>query len=387
MAQYRVKDPAGQEHIIDGPEGATPDEVMAQAQKLISSGQSQSQPDTSMLDVAKYAAQAPFTQPYEAVKFGAQNPEKLPSQLPAMGAVAGELLAGPPGAAIGAGLGQIGKRIGDIGLGNTQPGDAMNPAKEAVTPMIQSAIAGIPGVSGFLQPGKQTVAQSAIKGLAKAGQTLSGAKKDVLEQAVKQGYSTYAAPSLPKAQEIFGQALGPEGQAALKQSATEVFDPALGKARSIATEIGTKLENGDPITAIEALKARQATDRVISATSITDKSARQALFDWRTKFDDIITNQNGPLAKASDLYRKAIVKDQLLSPTRLNKSGEPSAFLPMIVGHGMMGKGIESGLGVLTGTSPAVWGAGATSLGAITPEMRQAALASFIDRVTTKETP
>lgn len=39
MAQYRVKDPQGQEHIIDGPEGATPDEVMAQAQSLISSNE------------------------------------------------------------------------------------------------------------------------------------------------------------------------------------------------------------------------------------------------------------------------------------------------------------------------------------------------------------
>lgn len=42
MAQYRVQDPQGQEHIIEGPDNATPDEVMQQAQALIPSGQSRS---------------------------------------------------------------------------------------------------------------------------------------------------------------------------------------------------------------------------------------------------------------------------------------------------------------------------------------------------------
>jgi len=35
MTQYQVKDPSGNLHIIDGPDGATQDEIMAQAQKLI----------------------------------------------------------------------------------------------------------------------------------------------------------------------------------------------------------------------------------------------------------------------------------------------------------------------------------------------------------------
>src|SRR5579863_8620638 len=35
MAQYQVQDPAGQTHVIEGPDGATPDQVMAQAQALV----------------------------------------------------------------------------------------------------------------------------------------------------------------------------------------------------------------------------------------------------------------------------------------------------------------------------------------------------------------
>ncbi len=48
--QYQVKDPQGQLHVIDGPEGATPDEVMAQAQKLVPSSPAPQQP--SLMDKA-----------------------------------------------------------------------------------------------------------------------------------------------------------------------------------------------------------------------------------------------------------------------------------------------------------------------------------------------
>src|SRR3990167_2622947 len=37
MDRYRVKDPQGVQHVIEGPEGATPDQVLAQAQALIPS--------------------------------------------------------------------------------------------------------------------------------------------------------------------------------------------------------------------------------------------------------------------------------------------------------------------------------------------------------------
>lgn len=37
MAQYQVKDPSGNLHIISGPDGATPDQIITQAQQLIPS--------------------------------------------------------------------------------------------------------------------------------------------------------------------------------------------------------------------------------------------------------------------------------------------------------------------------------------------------------------
>jgi hypothetical protein len=55
MVHYSVKDPHGVEHIIDGPEGATPDEVIAQAQKIIPQQQQSSQPESHNTGLQKVA--------------------------------------------------------------------------------------------------------------------------------------------------------------------------------------------------------------------------------------------------------------------------------------------------------------------------------------------
>lgn len=299
-----------------------------------------------------------------------------PSALPIAGAVVGSAIAPGPGTAVGAGVGQIAKRMVDIYHGSP----VQSPAQEAIAPMAQAVAGGLPEVSGIMSPGTSTLADKVGQGLAKAGQTMSGVKADILKQATNQGYSTYGAPSIAKAQEVFGAVLGPEGQAAMKQPASEAFDASLGKARSLASEIGTKLENGETVSAIDALKARQATDRIISATPITDKVARKSLYDWRTKFDDVMSDQSGPLKEVSNLYRQAKVKAAILNPTRITKSGEPSAFLPLVLGAGA--RGAEGIANTLIGTSPMAWGLGATTLGSIPPIAGRAALAAFIDKVT-----
>lgn len=327
------------------------------------------------------------------------TPEKLSQQLPVIGTVAGGIFGGL-GAPIGAGLGQIGKRMAGMAYGTEPLSESKAPIwnkpstylnRESIGPMVQSAVAGIPDVSGVFTKGKKTISDAIVSGFSKAGQTLSGVKKDVLEQAHEQGLKTYLAPSVPKAQEAFGKAIGPEGQAVMKEGVEEAFDPALGKARQKAVEIGLKLEKGEPVTALEALQARQATDRVISSTPGKDKLARRALFDWRSKFDKVMASQSGPLKEASTGYRKALVKSQILSPTRLTKSGEPSAFLPMVLGAASIGGYGSGNAGKTTGalasglaaTSPFVWGAGATISGAINPTVRRALLTELIDRVIT----
>ena len=309
------------------------------------------------------------------------TPENLSPYLPVAGAVAGGMF-GPAVAAIGAGGGQILSRMADVGYGRVPASDAMDPKTEAIGPMVQSAAAGIPDVSGVLSAGKRTLGEAVVRGFAKTGQTLSGVKQDVLEQAHRQGVKTYLAPSVSKAQENFGKALGPEGQAAMKTPLDDVFDPALGNARSLAKEAAEKMAKGETLTATEALKARQATDRIISATSQKDKMARNALFDIRKKFDEVMTSQSGSLKKASTDYRKALVKSHILSPTRLNKGGEPSAFLPLVLGAG--GRGLAGVASTLTGTSPMMWGLGATVTGSVSPTARRALVAEFVDRITMK---
>lgn len=287
---------------------------------------------------------------------------------PAMGAVG--LGSSAATAAAGAGLGQIAKDAVSVARGDpnapTAPGAAaFSAGSQALGAGLMQeprALKEIPGVSKVTQMASD-LASKTTNALARGAETLTGLKARDVAQAAKQGISTYLNPSLGKATEIFGEALGPEGQKALKVPAEDAFDAALGRARGIAKDVGTRLENGKPISSIDALKARQATDRIISSTPVTDKLARRSLYDWRSKFDDIISSQNGPLKEASNTYRKAIVKDKILNLTRLNKSGEPSAFLPMLAGHGAMAKGLEAGLGMLTMTSPAVAGLLATTGG------------------------
>lgn len=353
-------------------------------------------PDFPASQVATEATKTALMAPFDVTKSMLQNPEAIAAQAPAAGAVIG--------GAAGAGVGQIAKRMAGIAYGTEkappiQPGPffGMNnlwQGKEAIVPAAQAAVAGIPDVSGVLTAGKKTLSQAAMGAFTKAGQTVSGAKQDILQQAADQGFSTYSAPSMSTAKEIFAEALGPEGRAASKTTAQQAFDPALGQARDLATEVGTKIEKGESISALDALKARQATDRVISATPRWDTKTRAALFDWRTKFDDVMTGQSDKLANASTQYRKAIVKDQILNPTRINKHGEPSALLPMLAGvagplagyeSGHTGKGVLGAAGYLAVTSPMAWGAGAVLGGAISPQVRQAALASFIDKITTRD--
>lgn len=341
-------------------------------------GVAQRSPDQSSQDqiqgVLKQAGQAALaSSPANLTKSLFQTD---PATMQRVGGGALPIMGGAFGGPVGAAAGELARQAtGTVLAPDTVPKSGLGrfgsvmAAGVAEEPKALDLIPGVPQAKQVLS----NVASKFGKGLARAGETLSGLKKDVTKQAFEKGFSAYGAPSLPKAQQIFGDALGSEGQVAMRQGAAEAFDPALGKAREIATEIGAKIEKGQPVTAIEALKARQATDRVISATPITDKISRKALYGWRNQFDNELASQSGKLADASRTYRNAIIKDKITNLTRMNKSGEPSAFLPMIVGHGMVGAsagaagglsgGLAGGLGMLTATSPAVWGLGAAAAG------------------------
>lgn len=289
---------------------------------------------------------------------------------------------GVPAAALTAGTMAIGKRMADLKKQSDagQVMDTGTPLQEAKGPMIQTALAGLMQQPGLLKnltpadtpaigatetPGVQPAIDmvkkggSAIKnGLMRWGASWTGAQQSALEQAGEQGLKkTYwDTPNMESAQATFGNALGPEGRAAMAEdaSAANAFDPQLAHARNTAKDVGIMIEKGQPVSATQALQGRQAVDRVISSTPVTDKKTLDILYGWRNRFDNELASQSGKLADASRLYRRAVVKDQLTNVSRINKSGRPSALLPMLLGSG--GRGGMGILNAVTMTSPLAWG-------------------------------
>lgn len=298
--------------------------------------------------------------------------------LPLLGAMVGSTVANPGlGAAAGAGVAQIAKNAYGIATGDP---NAPRTAKDAaLSAMGQSAGAGIAQEPQVLQgiPGvpqaSQFIGKMASKGgkvAAKIGEMMTGVKAKDLEQAADQGLSTYSAPSMEKAQDIFGDAMAQEGipsRPPLKQ----VIDPALSTARKVALQVGDKLEKGLDITAEEALRGRQAVDRIYNATPLRDRVTRGNLADIRTSFDAALSDKSGALADASTKYRQAIVKSNILNPFRITKQGQYSAVAPMIatlaatagVGSGHKEGSALGGLGYLAASSPMLAGLAATTGG------------------------
>ncbi len=147
------------------------------------------------------------------------------------------------------------------------------------------------------------------------------------------------------------------------------------------------------LTAQEALQGRQAVDRIIASTPQKDKPTLLALGNLRDQFNQKLSELSPETAAASKTYADAILKRNLTKVMPVNKSGEYSKLAPYLAaaagsavgfGHHNTGEGALAGAGYLLGTSPLAMGAGAAALGAISPEFRRAALAAFIDKVTTK---
>lgn len=89
------------------------------------------------------------------------NPEfqqKVAPWLPAVGGAVGAL-GGPAGIPIGAGLGSIGQQV--LRVANNDPTAPTTPMAAAKDAMIQTAVAGVPEVSGWVNPGVRTVGKAA----------------------------------------------------------------------------------------------------------------------------------------------------------------------------------------------------------------------------------
>lgn len=305
--------------------------------------------------------------------------------LPIAGSIAGGIagLPGVPvtggmssigGAALGGAAGESYRQLGARALGLPSPDSSADAAKKiGIEGAISGATEGALKVAGvaakpFAEPISNALSKAGKTG-ARVVESFTGVKVPDVLQAAKQGLKTYVAPGMERAQEIFGNALEKTGIKA-RPPLKQILDPQLGVARKIALEIGQKLEAEAPVTAEEALRARQAVDRIYAATPLADRATRGHLLDLRSAFDTALSNESGALAEASKIYRQAIVKSNILNPIRITKQGQLSA-VPAILGAtagsivGTKNRSPLEGFGTaatsLAATSPALWGAGITT--------------------------
>jgi hypothetical protein len=314
------------------------------------------------------------------------NPQNLARMagpyLPALGGAVGSAINPGMGSAIGAGLGSIAGNMASIYGGDknapTTPGSA---AKEA---MINTLVSGFPDTT---QAGK--LAQLGRKGIAKTFEAVAGPKANVYEQAMRQGLKTYTAPSMEEAEQGFENALTKEGIG--RPPVQNIYDPQLAQARDTAKSVMEKVRSGplvkgiSPVNPEEALRGKQAIDRIIAATPQGDKGALTEMYKDRDTLNDILSNVSGPLSDASKNYRQAIVKKSLMSPLRVTKAGKPSAFITILSALDALGANSLKPLAYPLATGPAATGLAATAGGDIMrllskPGVRQAITAEILRR-------
>lgn len=211
-------------------EDTVPSPVNSQFQSSDKGGADYSQPQTfSIADSANRALQSVVTAPGKVVR--SLTPEKMSGFLPAAGGVVGSAIAPGLGSAAGVGIGQILKRAADIGYGKVQPAEAMNPSSEAVTPMVQTALAGLPEVQGVKTAvnnvasnlGRRALgfSKGMIKRLKGGTDEANQAANEMLQQGVIRPFSG-AKATLARAEDVaatsgkaVGEALAKTGQNAL----------------------------------------------------------------------------------------------------------------------------------------------------------------------------
>src|SRR5258708_371642 len=315
--------------------------------------------------------------PWEDYQVPQKNPsafEKYGKALQTGGAVVGGLLGNVPGAILGGAGGEAARQLLGRAMGEQTPQTSMAAAKDIG---IEGAISGATeGGTRLLGMAARPLAEPFGNMMSRVGKTgaelteaVTGLKVPDVMQAARQGVKTYLAPGMGKAQEIFGGALEKAGIKS-RPPLNQILDPQLGVARKIALEVGSKLEKGGQISAEEALRARQATDRIIAGTPIKDRATRGSLMELRNTFDEALSSRSGSLKDASVKYRQAIVKRNLLNPMRITKQGQMSAVAPLLastvgstvgVSRKSPGEGFGAGALTMAAGSPLLWGAGITA--------------------------
>lgn len=240
-------------------------------------------------------------------RFASDPIKNTMENLPLVGATVGSVVAPGVGTAVGAGLGQIGKRMYDI----SQGAPVGSPGQEAVMPMVQTAVAGLPevgGVKAAIQKGAQSLAAkgSGIKGAILKRIGLDRARQagqDMLDTNVIQPFSgTEATKGRAEAvSEGAGQAIG-EGLSSLDEAGVRSFNP-----RVLARKVYNAIKPGRLGGAYNAqeIAAREVRDTILAHRAggqpITFDSA-QALKETLQDMGKFNTMSDGMKAR---MYRKA----------------------------------------------------------------------------------
>lgn len=380
--RYKVRDPQGNLHIIEGPDGATPDQVIAQAQQLIPQAQPQTQenPQSYLQQLQQSAMgglmQKPGFEPppgigneaaYLAGKYGPSAVGGTIGSLamPGAGTVFGAALGPAMGAAVGAGAGAMAGRslqnLGQVVSNQVQPGSAIQKTTTqlAAEPTTDALLQGL--FAGGLAKAGQALKEPAID----YASGMTGVKKNLMSRAFQNISDVFGADSVKEA----GENLGDMAAKAGIQTGTDGYKLAtasmLGKdAATDEFSTGTTLamarlarETGlDALDPQELYSLREGLSKAMAAPKYADphgafsqnfRMYAQQLADIDSRLEQVVPGYSD----ARDGYVKALAKEALGSLTPLNKNMSASQLKLMaatpqaLAGAGGLIEGYRAGTG------------------------------------------
>lgn len=375
-------------------------ELLELENKNAQTQQSQAAPSQSFPEAAMAAFKQTTAPIVSAAK--ALHPRNLTGLLPTAGMIAGTALeGGVPGplTAGGAGLGSIAQRMADIAYGQGAPAPTQSFApKEAIMPMVNTALAGVPATSEGQAVGEKAgealsyLKDKFAKALPKVGQSLTGKSAVKVSRLMKDPTailpeSLGGSKSVEDASEAYGKALEtapvhhPEGYVTKGLDKIE-FDPFSennSDAADIARTVRQKWLAGEPISAQEAFNAKRATDYTWPKVVKEGNAERiRLLSEFKNGMDDVLSDQSGHFLKASKDYARARLGADFTQILPRTKTGDISTVKTLLLhtlapgrSAGLLAGGLTSPL--TTGVGNLVGQGAAKGLNAIAnnPEARQ----------------
>jgi len=427
MVHYEVKDPNGVSHIIDGPEGATPDEIIAQAQKVIPIGNPEpSAPyQGTFLENASQAISGAMGKVAPLVEFGKKISNVVSPDSGLVGLAADKL-----GEAVDYGEGAIAEASG-----KTFPN--LNPY------VVPTALKGAELAAAYLAgPKKLNSLESnfelpPMKGkpsmAAQVRKMRTGVEASAFDQLRRDPGAFFSTASREELGKNIGAAKAAAGvNPGITSDLSTLTKENLNKARNpmgvsnaaqntIADNIAAAKDllgpGAEPKQLIELAgitpdQASTALDGVNIRLSKLERSVGRGAPEFqkwtaiKSHLQTILENVAPEVKQANKEFSRVALRDKFLHALPVNQNGTMSkintfGFAPAAAGVGAMLGGAPGAaigaVGELAYRSPFVAGLQTAARGyldkainpvlstAVDASVRQAALAAFVDKITTKE--